>query len=112
MPRLIQMSFMLRARSVNSIVTAKPMYLPIVAEPAVTRPMTAVSRGADDWRNPSQQQPYGYVYRGELLEAAGDRQYRPRENLHINPENRRAIASYQKIASEQTVIGLILDGFI
>jgi len=88
------------------------MYLPIVAGHAVTRPVTAVSRAADDLRDPSQQQPYGYVYRGELLAAAGDRQYRPQDNPQISAENRRAIASYQKIATEQTIIGRILDGFI
>lgn len=88
------------------------MYLPIVAEHAVTRPVTAVSRGADDLRDPGREQAHGYVYRGELLEAAGDRQYRPHDNLRISPENRRAIASYQKTASEQPAVGLILDGFI
>ena len=96
----------------NYIVTARPMYLPISADRAVTRPITAVADAASDFRDASQQQPSGYVYRGELLETANERAYRPQYNLQISPENRRAITTYQQVAAEPAIVGRILDGFI
>ena len=88
------------------------MYLPISAEQSIARPVTPVNRAAEDSGDSARQHSPGYIYRGELLETVGDRSYRPQYNLQISPENRRAITSYQKIASEQPVIGRILDGFI
>lgn len=96
----------------NYIVTARPMYLPISTDSAVTRPVTAVADSTASFRDASQRQPSGYVYRGELLETVSDRAYRPQYNLQISPENRRAITTYQQVASEQAVVGRILDGFI
>ena len=88
------------------------MNLPISADRPITQPVTAVSASTSDSRDASQQRPSGYVYRGELLETVSDRSYRPQYNLQISPENRRAINSYQRVATEETVVGRILDGFI
>ena len=87
------------------------MNLPISANPP-NRTVTAVSDSASEFRNAGQQQPPGYIYRGELLESLSDRSYRPQYNLQISPENRRAIASYQRVFNEEPVVGRILDGFI
>ncbi len=88
------------------------MQLPISVEHGTTRPVTAIADNPAGFRDPRQQQPSAFVYRGELLETLGDRQYRPQYNVQISPENRRAIASYQKVADEPAVLGRILDGYI
>ena len=96
----------------NYIITARRMALPISLEPTVTRPIAPVSSNAEGFRDARQQQPSTYVYHGELLETASDRSYRPRHNLQISPENRRAIATYHEIADEPARPGRILDGYI
>ncbi len=96
----------------NYIVTAKPMQFPISLDRPVTRPVNPIADNAAGFRDARHQQPSNYVYRGELLETASDKSYRPEYNLQISPENRRAISSYQKIASEAPVVGRILDGYI
>ena len=88
------------------------MHLPIILDQAVTRPVTSIADSATAFRDARQGQASTYVYRGELLESAIDRAYRPQFNLQISPENRRAIDSYQKIADEQPVVGRILDGYV
>ena len=87
------------------------MYLPTSLEPATTRPVTAVAESAG-LRDQRQQQPSAFVYRGEWLESAARPEYRPQYNLQISPENRRAIATYQKVSGEPPLVGKILDGFI
>ena len=96
----------------NYIVTAKPMHLPISLDQAATRPITPIADLAGANREARQPPSSTFVYRGELLEAAAERAYRPAYNLQISPENRRAISSYQKIAEEPPVLGKILDGFV
>lgn len=88
------------------------MSLPISLDRPAMRPVTPVAGGAEGFRENRQQQPSGYVYRGELLQTVSDRAYRPRANLQISPENRRAISTYQKIADEPPVLGMILDGYL
>ena len=94
----------------NYSVTAKPMNLPISLDRQAPRPVTAVAEAASAFRD-ARQQP-SPVYRGELLEEALDRSYRPQANLQVSPENRRAIDTYQMIAGESSLIGKILDGYI
>lgn len=91
---------------------ARPMQLPTSLEHGVTRPVTAIADNPAAFRDPRQQQPSSFVYRGDLLENAGEREYRPQYNLQISPENRRAINSYQKVAEEPQRLGRILDGYI
>ncbi len=88
------------------------MQLPTSVERGVTRPVTAIADNPAGLRDPRQQQPSSFVYRGELLETMGEREYRPQYNLQVSPENRRAINSYQKVANEPPVLGRILAGFI
>ena len=95
----------------NYIVPAK-MHFPVYANPASTRPVTSVAASTDGYGDVGRQRPSIPVYRGELLDAPVERQYRPQYNLQISPENRRAIHTYQKVAQEQPVIGRILNGFI
>ena len=87
------------------------MQLPTTLEQGLTRPVTAIADNPAAFRDP-RQQPSSFVYRGELLETVGDREYRPQYNLQISPENRRAINSYRQVAEEPQQLGRILDGFI
>ncbi len=97
----------------NYIVTAKPIQLPINPDRPVTQPVTSVAENASEFRDASKQPPPTYVYRGELLESvANDRRYRPHLNLQIDPDKRRAIDTYQRVASEPPLMGRLLDGFI
>ena len=96
----------------NYIVTAKPVSLPIRLDRPAMRPLSPVAEGAGGFRENRQQQPAGYIYRGELLETASDRAYRPRVNLQISPENRRAISAYHQVTDEPPVPGRIFDGYI
>lgn len=97
----------------NYVITAKPAQLPIYPDRPLTRPVTKVAESASAFRDASQQAPSNYVYRGELLDAAiSDKRYRPQPNLQIDPRNRRAIESYQRVVSEPPLTGQILDGFI
>ena len=88
------------------------MSLPVSLERQAAQPVLPIADAAANFRENRQQQPNGYVYRGELLETVSDRSYRPRENLQISPENRRAISAYHKIADEPSRPGQILDGYI
>jgi hypothetical protein len=98
---------------VNYIVTAKPTQLPIYPERPQTRPVASVSGSASEFSDASKQPPSTYVYRGEVLESLShDRRYRPQPNLQVNPENRNAIESYQRVAVDPMPKGLILDGFV
>jgi hypothetical protein len=98
---------------VNYIITAKPIQLPVYSDRPETRPVASVSDSASEFRDASKQPPSTYVYRGELLEAvANDRRYRPQLNLQIDPDNRRAIDTYQRVASDPPLMGRLLDGFI
>jgi len=98
---------------VNYIITAKPTQLPIYPDRPETRPVAPVSDSASEFGDASKQSPSTYVYRGELLEAvANDRRYRPQLNLQIDPDNRRAINTYQSVASDPPLMGRLLDGFI
>ncbi len=97
----------------NYIITAKPMQLPIYPDRPVTRPVTSVADSASEFRDASKKSPSTYVYRGELLDSiANDRRYRPQLNLQIDPDKRRAIDTYQRVASEPPLMGRLLDGFI
>ena len=97
----------------NYITTAKPTQLPIYPDLPETRPVASVSDSASEFRDASKQSPSTYVYRGELLEAVGnDRRYRPQQNLQIDPDNRRAIDTYQRVASDPPLMGRLVDGFI
>ena len=97
----------------NYIITAKPTQLPIYPDWPETRPVASVSDSASEFRDASNQPPSTYVYRGELLEAvANDRRYRPQLNLQIDPDNRRAIDTYQRVASDPPLMGRLVDGFI
>ena len=54
-----------------------------------------------------------YVYRGEILDnIAEDRRYRPHYNQQIDPQNRRAIDSYQRVSTQTTAPGKILDFYL
>jgi len=98
---------------VNYIIPSKPAQLPLYQDRPTTRSVAVVADGAGEFRDASKQPPYAYVYRGELLEAvASDKRYRPQINQQIDPQNRRAIESYQRTASEPPLVGRILDGFI
>ena len=97
----------------NYIIPSKPAQLPLYHDRPATRPVAVVTDGAAEFRDASKQPPYAYIYRGELLEAvAYDKGYRPQLNQQIDPQNRRAIDSYQRVASEPPLVGQILDGFI
>jgi hypothetical protein len=98
---------------VNYTIPAKPaQLLPFQDRPA-TRSVAVVADSAGEFPDASKQPPYAYVYRGELLEAvANDKRYRPQFNQQIDPQNRRAIDSYQRVAAEPPLVGQILDGFI
>ena len=97
----------------NYIIPSKPAQLPVYQDRPPTRPVAVVADSAADSHDASKQSAYAYVYRGELLEAvANDKRYRPQLNLQIDPQNRRAIDSYQRVASEPPLVGQILDGFI
>ncbi len=96
----------------NYIITAKPMQFPISLDRPLTHPVNPIADNGASLRDSRQQQASSYVYRGEVLETVSDRSYRPEYNLQISPENRRAISSYQKIASGAPVVGRILDGYI
>jgi len=98
---------------VNYIIPSKPAQIPLYQDRPPTRPVAVVADSAADFRDASKQPPYAYVYRGELLESvASDKRYRPQFNQQIDPQNRRAIESYQRVASEPPLVGQILDGFI
>ena len=88
------------------------MSLPISLDRPALRPVSPVADGTEGFRENRQQRPAGYVYRGELLDTVSDRAYRPRADLQISPENRRAISAYHKIADEPPVLGKILDGYV
>ena len=88
------------------------MQLPTSVEHSVTRPVTAIADNPAGFRDARQQPQPSFVYRGELLENAGEREYRPQYNLQVSPENRRAINSYRQVAEEPQKLGRILDGFI
>ena len=89
------------------------MQLPIYPDRPETRPVSPVADSASEFSDTSKQSPSTYVYRGELLEAvANDRRYRPQLNLQIDPDNRRAIDTYQRVASDPPLMGRLLDGFI
>lgn len=97
----------------NYIITAKPAQLPNYPDRPETRPVASVSDSASEFRDASKQPPSTYVYRGEVLEAVGnDRRYRPQLNLQIDPDNRRAIDTYQRVASDPPLMGRLVDGFI
>ncbi len=97
----------------NYIIPAKSMQLPIYPDRPETRPVSPVADSAREFRDASKQPSATYVYRGELLEAvANDRRYRPQLNLQIDPNNRRAIDTYQRVASDPPMVGRLLDGFI
>ena len=96
----------------NYIITARRMSLPISLERPVTRPVTPVADSTEGFRDARQQPPSGYVYRGDLLDGASDRAYRPRQNLEISGHNRHAIETYQKIIDEPPRLGQILDGYL
>ena len=97
----------------NYIIPSKPAQLPLYQDRPPTLPVAVVADSAADSRDASKQPRYAYIYRGELLEAvANDKRYRPQLNLQIDPQNRRAIESYQRVASEPPLMGQILDGFI
>jgi hypothetical protein len=98
---------------VNYIIPSKPAQLPLYQDKPATRPVAVVADSATDFRDASKQPPHAYVYRGELLEGvANDKRYRPGFNQQIDPQNRRAIESYQRVAAEPPLMGQILDGFI
>ena len=79
----------------------------------MTQPVSSVADSASEFRDANKQPSPTYVYRGELLEAvANDRRYRPGLNLQIDPKSRRAIDTYQQVASEPPLLGRLLDGFI
>ena len=88
------------------------MHFPVTLDRPLTQPVAPVAGNPAGNRDARQQQASNYVYRGELLETVGDKSYRPQSNLQISPENRRAITSYQKIVSDEPVIGKILDGYV
>ena len=88
------------------------MQLPTSLEHGITRPVSPIAENPAGFRDERRQPEPALVYRGELLDTAGDRQYRPQYNLQISPENRRAINSYQQVADETPRLGRILDGFI
>ena len=97
----------------NYIITAKPVQLAINPDRPVTRPVSSVTDYAGEFRDASKQPSPSYVYRGELLEGVGnDRRYRPQPNLQVDPQNRRAIDTYQQVASDPPLLGRVLDGFI
>ena len=97
----------------NYIIPSKPAQLPVYQDRPATRSVAVVADSAGEFRDASKQSPYAFIYRGELLEAvASDKRYRPQLNLQIDPQNRRAIESYQRVASEPPLVGQILDGFI
>jgi len=98
---------------VNYIIPSKPAQVPIYQDRPSTRSVAVVEDNAGEFRDASKQAPYAYIYRGELLDSvAGDKRYRPQVNLQIDPQNRRAIESYQRVAAEPPLVGQILDGFI
>lgn len=97
----------------NYITPSKPAQLTLYQDRPATRSVAVVADGTGEFRDASKQPPYAYVYRGELLEAVtSDKRYRPQINQQIDPQNRRAIDSYQRVASEPPLVGQILDGFI
>ncbi len=97
----------------NYIIPFKPALPPVYQEKPATRPVEAVAGSATHFRDGSQQAPHTYVYRGELLEkVTSDKRYRPGLNQQIDPQNRRAIESYQRVVSAPPLMGQILDGFI
>ena len=97
----------------NYITPSKPAQLPLYQDRPATRSVAVVADGAGEFRDASKQPPYAYVYRGELLEGVtSDKRYRPQINQQIDPQNRHAIDSYQRVASEPPLVGQILDGFI
>jgi len=98
---------------VNYIIPSKPAQLPLYQDRPPTRPVAVVADSATDFRDATRQPHYAYVYRGELLEGVtSDKRYRPGFNQQIDPQNRRAIDAYQRVASEPPLTGQILDGFI
>jgi hypothetical protein len=98
---------------VNYIIPSKPAQLPVYQDRPATRSVAVVADSAGEFRDASKQSPYAFIYRGELLEGvASDKRYRPGFNQQIDPQNRRAIESYQRVAAEPPLVGQILDGFI
>ncbi|MCP4981544.1 MAG: hypothetical protein GY935_13735 [Gammaproteobacteria bacterium] len=97
----------------NYIITAKPTQLPIYPERPLARPVASASHSAGEFHDASKRAPSTYVYRGEVLDSiTNDTRYRPRLNLQIDPANRRAIESYNRVATDPVRMGQILDGFI
>ena len=97
----------------NYIIPSKPAQLPLYQDRPPTLPVVAVADSAADSRGAGKQPRYAYIYRGELLEAvANDKRYRPQLNLQIDPDNRRAIDTYQSVASDPPLMGRLVDGFI
>ena len=97
----------------NFIVTAKPTQLPIYPDRPLTRPANPVAGSDSEFPDASKQPPSTYVYRGEVLDSLShDRRYRPQPNLQVNPKNRNAIESYQRVAVDPMPKGMILDGFV
>ncbi len=96
----------------NFITTPKTVPLLVTADRAPAQPVAQVAKSAADLRDSGYQPPPVYIHRGEVQETSGDKTYNPRYNLQISPENRRAIDTYQKAASEPPRPGRILDGFI
>ena len=97
----------------NIIVPANPVQLTIYPDRSVTRPVTPVAEQSGQGQNAARRQASTYVYRGELLEAAaGDREFRPANDLQVAPQNRRAIQAYLAVSTAPAVRGRILDGFI
>ncbi len=96
----------------NFITAPRPVYLPVIADRSLAQPVAQVAKSAADLRDSGHRPPPAYIHRGEVQETSGDKTYNPRYNLQISPENRRAIDTYQKTASESPRPGRILDGFI
>ncbi len=97
----------------NAIITTSPTQLPIYPDRPLTRPVVSVADSKSDFADVTRQLAPTYVYRGELLDpVVSDNRYRPQLNLQIDPQNRRAIDSYQRAVSDPPIKGLILDGFI
>jgi hypothetical protein len=89
------------------------MQLPISTDRPLARPVLAIEDAAGEFRDASKRSPATYVLRGELLDSiVSDKRYRPRSNLQIDPQNRHAIESYLRVATDPTPAGRLLDGFI
>ena len=88
------------------------MHLPVILDSTTTRPIDPIDRGAAASGEGRRQAPAAFVFRGELLDEAAERSYRPRPNLQISEVNRRAIETYRGVDAEPAPLGRILDGYI